>query len=506
MASGRRGSYTEALSFGLLSFVFLAGFGVFGSIVTARLYGVEVIGEFGLVMVPLGLMWTLSTIKEQMALVRVLALMRPREPRATAIYAWVYAFSMGLTTVVGLLMSVAVALIYSGPMNRPELVEPAIALVLSYVLLSNTAWNLQAVMGAFRAGKQLFIVRLGQPFVNLVVAIGLSFYLDSVWGLVIATIAAAGIELLLSLFYARFYLTLHVSRAELRDGRKELPGILRYGIKLAPSTMAEGVSYEVPTFMMGIVGLPLGLLGAFSRAWMLARRFLEANYKVYSALFPTLVERHHNDDHDGFDRAVGDTMRYVVVGMLLLGAVSAGAAEGIMSVFGPGFERGAPALALLMQVPALYAFYGILIVVLQAVDRPFLNTVAAFIRLGVIAALSWPLLKWFGITGAALATLAGYLVTCVYIARVAMPYVSAPWRTLWSPRHILALVIAYASTIGATYLLDQSIGGILGLLLALSAGPVVYVGMFVLCGGLREVDRERVAGVLRRVRPAASAA
>ena len=86
-------------------------------------------------------------------------------------------------------------------------------------------------------------------------------------------------------------------------------------------------------------------------------------------LFPTLVERNYQSDHEGFDRALVDSLRYTAVGLLLPAAAGAGAAYGIMDLFGPGFAAASVALAILLLMPALATMTAIQRHALFAVDR-----------------------------------------------------------------------------------------------------------------------------------------
>jgi hypothetical protein len=73
----------------------------------------------------------------------------------------------------------------------PELVTPAFVSLAGYAIVTNTAWNFDAIFSAFVAGRQLFWVRLHETlsFLAIAIAIGLSW--RSVWGLVIATIGGS---------------------------------------------------------------------------------------------------------------------------------------------------------------------------------------------------------------------------------------------------------------------------------------------------------------------------
>src|SRR5919199_1756195 len=231
---GRRGSLTAGLGYGGLSFASNAVLAVVSSIVIARLYGIQVVGEFALVSAPTAALWHLSTAREQIAFVREIASLEPRAPRITGLFWAVFAFSSALTLVVAGLAVGAVELLYRGPVHHPELIAPAVASLGAYVVVSNTIWNIDMVFSAFRAGRELNAVRLHQAlaFVGLV-AIGASVE-TSVWTLVAATVLSQTTSLVHRVVLLTRYMSRTVRRAELRAGFRELPGFIRFGAKVVP--------------------------------------------------------------------------------------------------------------------------------------------------------------------------------------------------------------------------------------------------------------------------------
>src|ERR1700749_3048139 len=188
---GERGSYRAGFFFGALSFLVSVGLGFISTIITARLYGVEVIGQFALVGAPVAAMWTLSSVKEQQALIKELTRLEPRAPRVTQLFAAVFTFSFALTVVVAILDALACLFLFPGPLHAPELLTPALVSIAGLTLILNTGWNLDSVLSAFVAGRKLFWVRLNELIGFLVIATGIGLFWRSVWGLVIATIGAA---------------------------------------------------------------------------------------------------------------------------------------------------------------------------------------------------------------------------------------------------------------------------------------------------------------------------
>ena len=69
----RRPTFSEGVAFSVLSFGSIAVLSLVTAVVTARIYGIQVMGEFALAFAPTGIVWVLSSVREQPALVRALA-------------------------------------------------------------------------------------------------------------------------------------------------------------------------------------------------------------------------------------------------------------------------------------------------------------------------------------------------------------------------------------------------------------------------------------------------
>ena len=499
MKEKERASYGEALSFGFASFALIVALGLISSVAIARVYGVEVVGEYALVMAATVAVGFLSSVREQAALVRELVVLPARSPRVTGLFGAVMVFSLGLTLIVSTIVMVVVYFLFNGPVDEPDLFLPTLATMIGFVVFNNTSWNLDMVFSAFRAGRQLFWIRLHEALMFLVAAIVGGVVLDDIWGLVIATLLAYGTVVIHRVIVVRQFMRLTASRADLRDGFRTLPMLIRFGIKITPGVVADGISNQAGTWMLGIAS-SISAVGAFSRAWMLARRLADLHTKVAEMLFPTLVERHKSGDHQGFDRALLDSMRYTGVGMLWPAAAGGGAAHGVMELFGPGFDRASDALAILLVLPALAVMATALGLVLLAVDRPLTHSYILITRMAITVALTVPLTLEMGITGTAIAATGGYALELPIRWYVTRGYLSQPASVLWPRRQRLAVVLAFAAGYAAAWGVDSTLPGVIGLALGLLAGTIAYAGVFVLAGGLDDRDRERLAAGRARLR------
>ncbi|MGN6558634.1 MAG: lipopolysaccharide biosynthesis protein [Solirubrobacterales bacterium] len=488
---GGRGSYRAGFFFGSLSFLGTTVLGLVSTIVTARIYGVDVIGEFTLAAAPAAILFVLSTIKEQQAMIKELTTLPPRHPRVTQLFAAVFTFSWALTIVVGALDVIVCWFVFHGPLHRPELFAPAAVSILTFVVITNTGWNLESILSAFVAGRQMFWVRLLEVSSFIVIAAALGFASRSVWSLVIATAGGSFCPLLLRAFYARRYVRARLSWADYREGLSFLPQLLPFGLRATPGQMAQGISQQAGVWAMGLVA-STSLVGAYSRAISIPQRLQQASLRVTEVLFPTLVSRHTGGDGHGFDRALVDSIRYEVIGMLLLGAAIGGAAHSVLNVFGPGFAKATPALALLMLYPALASIAVAQIQGLWAVDRPGMTSIASISRMIVTIALLIVLTPSLGVVGPAIAMLGGYACGTIFAGFVLRPYLTQRLRVSWPIRERFALLAAYAVGFGCAHAVERMLPGPVGTVAALAAGTIVYFPVFVLCGGLNARDRHRL--------------
>lgn len=494
----QRASYSEGFAFAALSFAFVGLIGIASTVATARVYGVQSIGRFALAYAPTGIVWFLSNVREQAALVRELSSQEPRAPRVTGLFAAVFAFSSGLTFVVSAIAAAVSWFVFHGPIHHPGLFMPAVVNLCAYALITNTGWNLDTVFSAFVAGRTLFWVRLHQALAFPAFAVALSYVWHSEWGLVAGTAAASATSVAHRLVAVRGLMRYRVPLAEIRDGFRTLPGILAFGVRAAPGTVLQGIANEVGTWVLGALG-SIAMVGAYNRAWTLGRRFLELNWRISEMLFPTLVQRRAKGDADGFERAFVDTLRYSAAGMLLLGAVGGGAAASIMQLFGPGFGRASTALALILVMPALATLSTLQVNAFYALDRPWLTTVLAGARAVVTVVVTIVGVETLGLTGAALGVVVG-LVADVLLKVMAMRrHLAQPLSARWTPRQLLAQLAAYAGGFAAAHVTSRLFPLPANLAAGLAAGTVAYALCFVAFGGVADRDVARLRRGLERL-------
>jgi O-antigen/teichoic acid export membrane protein len=492
------GSYRAGFAFGILSFLAVLAFGLASTIATARIYGVHIIGQFALASAPVAALWVLSTAKEQAALIREVTSLPPRHPRITQLFAAVFTFSAALTATMALLAALICSALLRGPLHAPDLVAPMIAGLAGYALVTNAGWNVDSILSAFVAGRQLFWVRLHETLAFVVLAISVGAVWRSVWGLVVATIGASASALVHRVFAVRPFIDARLDGAGYRQGLRALPGLLRFGLKITPGAIAQGLSQQAGVWAIGSTA-PVALVGAYSRAQTIPDRLQQVNFRIVEVLYPTLVSRHARGDGEGFDRALLDTVRYALSGMLLIAAVGGGAASSVLELFGAGFARAAPAFPLLIAYPALVTVASAQNQALWSVDRAGLTSITALGRLAVTLSLTVALTPTLGVTGPAFALVAGLLLDIFCKAVALRPFLSRPVSDSWPLLERAALLLAYGYGYAGARAAELAFGSPLRLFAALAAGTVAYLVALLALGGVNERDRERLRDVARRL-------
>lgn len=486
-----RGTFRAGATFGVMSFAATAFVGLLTGVITARMYGIRVVGDYALAYAPTGVVWLLSTVREQPALLRALTRLKPRDPLVTGLSLTVATFSTALTAVVSALAAVGAYFAYNGPLHRPDLFLPAVASLVLSLSFVNSAWNLDTVFNSFRAGRQLFWIRLHQVVSFLVLSIVMWYVTPSVWGIIIAWNASWASALLHRIVAVRIWMRWRVPRDAIRAGWEQLPEILRFGLKITPGFLTQGISDQAGVWILGDY-TSVAAVGAFSRSWALATRLVELNFRVTEMLLPTLVERRATADNAGFDHALVDSLRYVTVLLLLPAAVGGGAAQGIMAVYGAGFSQGATTFAILMAMPAVVTASSIEAHALFACNRTRPTVISGFVRMLLTVIGGVILVRMYGLNGMAIAMLAGAVAQLVAQTRAVSAITHDHMWRLVTARQLIGTASGYLAGFGVSHVAWQELGGAAGVIVGLGAGSMAYGVTIAAVGGLLDRDRLRL--------------
>jgi O-antigen/teichoic acid export membrane protein len=471
-----RTPFERALGWGAASFVLVAVIGVAGSVVVARLYGIATIGAFALALAPCGLMGVVASAREQVALVGELAGAPAATPRVRSLFVAAFAFSTVVSAAVGAIVMLATWALLAGPIGRPDLIAPAAVLLAGHVLVTNAGTNVDSLLIAFRVSRGLCVVRVAQEASYVALAVAGALTDLAVWALVAAMVGSRCLGLVLRVPLVRPVLGRRPAFAELCAGVAELPGLVRFGLRVTPGAVADGLASSAGTWLVGLVA-PVAAVGAYSRAWGLAFRFRELCARIGEVLFPVLAEHRAWGRQSAFDATLTRTMRWALAGMLLPAAVGAGAADGIMRLFGSGFEAGAGALAVALVVPPLAAVSEAFGHALTACGRPLVPTGAAIGRTLVAIVTGYVLLRQVGIAGVPLGLALGYLAGIPPLALAVRRHVGTP-PSRWIPGRVAATVAAAClAGFTASRQAEHLLAGASGTAAALVVGTAAYLAV-----------------------------
>jgi O-antigen/teichoic acid export membrane protein len=274
--------------------------------------------------------------------------------------------------------------------------------------------------------------------------------------------------------------------------------MVRFGLKLAPGYVAGGIARETPVWILGAVST-VAAVGAYSRAWSVAQRFVDFTHRLSEMLFPTLLARRDQAHRRAFDTALWDSIRYGGAIMAFPAAVGGGAAESVMALFGPGFGAGSDALAVLLVYPLLFVMTELQGQAMMARNRPWVPTATALV--GAAASIAGTIIgaDANGATGAAVGFVAGTLLRFVLQTMVSARD-TLGLRQLVPARQFVGWLAAGAFAFAAARFADDAVAPLLlGLVLAGAAGTAAYGAGVLLLAGLLPRDRERITQLLERV-------
>jgi O-antigen/teichoic acid export membrane protein len=492
-----RPSVKEGFGFAATSFAVNVVVGMLSALLTARVYGVHVIGQYAIATAPWLTTIQFSSVAEQVPLTRRVSLLPAHHRMVAGLFLPILLFSLGLTFVAGIPIMLLSAAAMHGPMNQPGLVLPALTIVVAYCFFDNTSWNIDAVLSGFRAGRELFYARLAFVGGFLVFAVAFSFVDTSIWALTFATVASFVVSLGVRLVLLRRFASFFPDRASLREGFRELPDMLRFAVRIVGGRIAGGLNSQADTWILGSM-VSVALVGAYSRASGLAVRMNDAGYRVNEILFPTLTERYESGDRPGFERILLSSQRLTAIPLAVAAGAGGGAAAGILGMFGPGFARGAGALAFLLVAYSLTVICMIQGGGLLAAGRPGWSTWVAVARLVVSVGLMVPFAHLFGATGVGAALFVGCVVVAVqaawYLRRAAL----SPASTGAQLRTVVVVALVYAAAFAAARVVDLALPGVLGAAIAVAVGCVAALPVALLPGGVTPTERRSALGRLRR--------
>ena len=340
--------YAHGLKYSLYDTVTSLVLGLASAVVTARVFGVEVIGAFALAALLTGSLHMVSNVREQGGLVRELTRHPAGAPESRALLWLVLGFSAALTLAILVPFSALSVWLLRSVFEQPDLVAPFFVLAGAYLLLDNTSFNLDAPLVAYRDGRAVWIVRMAITATMILGALVCALADErSLWALVGITVAASAVGVLLRLRAVGRLTGLRTGRREIEAVRGRLRPIVWFGIRQTPLNYTETAIEYADTAVLG-ASVPLASVGAYSRAYTLYRRAGQVPVALSRLYFPTLTALFHRGERDAMLRVHRLSTRYLTLLLLPAATWLAAGAPAVLAIFGPGFDAGATALSILI--------------------------------------------------------------------------------------------------------------------------------------------------------------
>lgn len=183
----------------------------------------------------------------------------------------------------------------------------------------------------------------------------------------------------------------------------EIRPLLRFSIPIVGVTLATmGLTYT-DRLMLGILSTSEAV-GLYQAAAVLSGQIHFILFAITAAFSPIISDLYHSGRLDALSSLYADTVRWIILLTLPAAVILFLFAPEILSLWGPEFRSGAPALRILTAAHFVVAGVGSVGHMLQMSDhQDFVFVVnASTAVLNII--LNWILIQWYGAVGAALAT------------------------------------------------------------------------------------------------------
>lgn len=279
--------------------------------------------------------------------------------------------------------------------------------------------------------KRLTYLELTNNVLSFVVAVGLAWWLRSVWALVFAQIATAAIGSVMSYVIVR-------ERVRLRFDVSIAKELYGYGRFITGLAIVVFFTRELDNAVIGKL-LGVELLGYYVAAYTLAN--IPSTYlaqivtKVLFPVFSTL-----QNDAEKLRVEYGRGIRLITavavpasVSMMVL------APEIVRALYGGRWDQAATPLRILAIFGCFRALWMLNGYLYNAIGRPHIDFYLSLARLVVMAALLFPLTKAYGLAGAAVAValpMAAQFAVGVYLSR---RLIGAPFALAIRPLSLAAL-------------------------------------------------------------------
>lgn len=407
----------------------------------------------------------------------------------------VLASSVAGSVIAFLLSDVIASVVFDAPEAGPAFKIAALILffLMLYRLLSYCIMGFQQ-MGYFSLMESVYTVSM------LVFTVALLYLGYGVNGAVWAMVFPAALVCILSYLVVRKVVRIDIFQS---IDRNMLATLIAFGVPFYASVVIEMVLGMMDTIMLGIL-TDLTQVGYYSLALWLMGIVIMVTRPLNTAVFPAFSAIFAKDDRHGLEKIFGYSMKYNVylllpaaLGMIVL-------ADPIIRLFFPDFLPATLAL----QILAIAAIFSSL----RAMGTKFLSAVGEtrpimffiIITMVVNIVLNYFFIIWYGIEGAAVAMTISYMLFMgLCFSRIFTQY---RINLNFVPVSLIASLLMAGCVYGfmslnllpALELLGIAITPYIALFAAILLGAIVYGVSLYLLGGLDQVDKEFLGGLIRK--------
>lgn len=243
--------------------------------------------------------------------------------------------------------------------------------------------------------KKMVIVSNGGGAIGVLTAIGLSFWLHSVWALVIGYVADAAWRCLFSYIICPFI-------PGLRFRKEYITALLAYAGGIFGLPILMFIYKQTGTFFIGKM-LSQGQLGLYNLAAKLAQMPVDITTTLVSAILLPIFAARKNDTA-WISRSIIKATRFIVILGTPIALFAALYAKDILTIiYGGRYSSVALPFGLMSVSTLLRVASTPLSIVFFAIGRPQQDRFFLAVRAAMLVLAIYPAIKWFSLTGAAAA-------------------------------------------------------------------------------------------------------
>lgn len=310
--------------------------------------------------------------------------------------AWFFSVARGVSLyILAFAASPFIADFYRKPgmMDLTPLLRVAFLAVFFNGAISPRAYTAQKTMN-YRQWVSLYH---GGGIVGVLTTLVLGYMLGNVWALVIGFVVESGSRFVLSYVFCPFVPGFDFDQQQLKD-------LFRYARGMLGLPIMTVLYNQSDIFVVGRV-MTSEMTGYYSIAYGLA----QIPNQLYGAIMvPILMSAFATmqTDNEALVRNLVRSTKYVAMVALPGFALMASAAPLVLrTLYGPEYATASVAFSIMCVTVAVRVVCRGMVTIFFATGRPHLSRQALFVRLVVVAISIVPLTHYYGLPGAALATL-----------------------------------------------------------------------------------------------------